>query len=484
MQADRALPRCLVFVVAMTFAALPLVGPAAPSIQTHDLAKLIQIGLLVGCAAFVLGHAITQRHPIKPSGAITLLICSVFAVLLLAGVANAQVQRAAILELALLVLLILFSALVARVFVDRDITRLAGWLLIACSALLSFAIGTRYLAGVLSEGTLLREQLIPGYSNYRFHNHVQCVTIPLLAVFVARPGASRAQYVLGFTVLALEFCWLAFTGGRATMLALAAGVCVVTVVYRFQSWRWLRAFGSCALVGAVLYWVLFAAVPSLFGIAGDYTALDTVERSVADTGQTRKLLWDLALRYIAESPWIGIGPMHFAHRINPEAAHPHNIYLQIAAEWGLPVLAIVLVFAGLGMRRLVRATRRSDNPEDATLGVGLTAACVAIAVDGAFSGNFVMPNSQLWIAFALGLAAAYVVRIEVRNAPAISRAPVGRTADIRWPIVVATVLSQVALWQGVWPEILDVSAHVDRVRAEIVTNERDNPRFWSHGWFK
>ena len=468
----------------MTFAALPLIGPAAPSIQSHDLARLIQIGLLVACAVFVFGHAIRQRQPIKAFDRMTLLICGVLAALLLAAIANAQVQHAALLELALLALLILFSALLARVFVDLDIARSAGWLLIVCGALLSFAIGTRYLAGVLSEGTLLREQLMPGYSNYRFQNHVQCVTIPLLAVFIARPGVSRAQYVLGFTVLALEFCWLAFTGGRATMLALAAGVGVVTVLYRFQSSRWLRAFGSCAFVGAVLYWVLFAAVPSLFGIAGDYTALDTVERSATDTGQTRKLLWDLALRYIAESPWLGIGPMHFAHRLNPEAAHPHNVYLQIAAEWGLPMLAMVLVLAGLGMRRLIRATRQSDNPEDADLGVGLTAVCVAIAVDGVFSGNFVMPNSQLWIAFALGLAAAYVIRVEARNAPANSQTPVGGTVDARWPIAVAILLAQVALWQGVWPQILDVSAHVDRVRAEIVANERDNPRFWSHGWFK
>ena len=488
--ADRADVRCAlkrwVIVLALfILSALPVIGPLAPETQAHDLARICQLFIFAVAAAAAL--AVLGLRPICVNTAMRGPPAAVLVVL--AWVAGASVMHAshlqpALLELSIFGSMVLLAAAFSTMFDETDRAGMALVVPTVASGVLSFMILVRYSASVGSDASILREHLIPGYSNYRFFNHVQVVTIPLIAAFAGRIDLSPRFRALAYGVLSFEFCWLAFTGGRATMLALAVGVGVVVLLYRSRSTRWLQAFGVSAVAGIVLYVLLFAAVQSLLGVAGDYTALDTVERSAAETGQIRRLLWGLALQYIAESLWVGIGPMHFAHRVNSEAAHPHNIYLQIAAEWGLPMLAIVLVLAGLGMRRLIRATRRSENGDDATLGVGLTAACVAIAVDGMFSGNFVMPNSQLWIAFSLGLAAAYVIRIEGRNAPAMLLASGGRTVDLRWPIAVAIVLSQVALWHGVWPEILDVSAHVDRVRAEVVTNWRDNPRFWSHGWIR
>ncbi|MFN3566316.1 MAG: hypothetical protein ACK4V1_10090, partial [Burkholderiaceae bacterium] len=87
---------------------------------------------------------------------------------------------------------------------------------------------------------------------------------------------------------------------------------------------------------------------------------------------------------------------------------------------------------------------------------------------------------QLWIAFAIGLAIAY----ERSAAPAMPAAGAVAAPLARWAVPALCASSQIAIWQGVWPEILDVNAHVDRVRAEIVHNVVDNPRIWSHGWVR
>ena len=33
------------------------------------------------------------------------------------------------------------------------------------------------------------------------------------------------------------------------------------------------------------------------------------------------------------NPLLGLGPAHFAYAYNGEGAHPHNFWLQLAAEW-------------------------------------------------------------------------------------------------------------------------------------------------------
>lgn len=85
------------------------------------------------------------------------------------------------------------------------------------------------------------------------------------------------------------------------------------------------------------------------------------------------------------------------------------------------------------------------------------------------------------IASAIGLSIAY---LQSANALPMFAGRVAASPGTRWTIAALCVAGQIAIWQGVWPEILDVNAHVDRVRSEIVHNVVDNPRLWSHGWFR
>lgn len=467
---------------AATFVALALapLGLVLFNLRDHDGQRIVELALLAAFAIIIAVQAILGRggaaHPNRRAIGIT----SAIAALGVLSMLQAPVARAAVLEAGLLLALALFAIGIGLTAARLGIERMLA-IPVAASLLFAFAVAVRYAAALSAQTPLLREHLLPAYSNYRFFNHVQTVTIPLLlAAAIVGPRRYGLRRWAG-AALVLEFCLLFFTGGRATMLALGIATAVIIAAFRQSARAWLLRLGMAAVAGGGLYLILFNAVPIAMGLPRDFFATDVIARSEAGVGGPREYLWRLAWQYVRESPWLGIGPMHYAHRVNLEAAHPHNVYLQLAAEWGVPFAALVVAIAAMAWFRLLRKATATATNEERALGISLVAAAAAIAVDGMFSGNFVMPISQLWIAFAIGLALAYARRTSAPSAPA---ADITAPPAARWTIVALCVASQIAIWRGVWPEILDVNAHVDRVRAEIVHNAVDNPRIWSHGWFR
>lgn len=464
----------------VAFAIAPL-GLVLFDVRDHDGQRIVQLVLLAVAAGAVVMNALSRSLAAFDPSRSAVAAWAVLGALGASSIACSAVPRAAALEAGLAVALATFALGSALAALRFGVQRLLV-IPVAASLLFVFAVAVRYAAALSAQTPLLREHLLPTYSNYRFFNHVQTVTIPLLLAAAMAAGPRRQGLRRGAgAALVLEFCLLFFTGGRATMLALGIAAAVVAAAFRQKARGWLVRLGLAAVAGGGLYVLLFNAVPVALGLPRDFFATDVLARSEAGVGGPREYLWRLTWQYIRESPWLGIGPMHYAHRVNLEAAHPHNVYLQLAAEWGVPFAALVIALAAIGLFRLLRKAKAGAADEERALGISLVAAGAAIAVDGMFSGNFVMPMSQLWIAFAIGLAIAYV---RAAGAPATTAPPVAASPYLRWAVVALCVACQIAIWRGVWPEILDVNAHVDRVRAEIVHNVVDNPRIWSHGWFR
>jgi O-antigen ligase len=277
--------------------------------------------------------------------------------------------------------------------------------------------------------------------------------------------------VAGFTLLYA-------LAGRGTLVGIAAGAAAVGLMFGRASFPTLRYLGLGAAFGLVLFALIFWLLPLAMGLppgsSADYygSRLGSVEM--------RLYLWRIALSYIEQAPWLGIGPMQYAHVPTGDAAHPHNIYLQIGAEWGLPMLVVVVLSGLLALHRLAAAVRRCATVRDRDCGVGLVLACVAIGVDGLFSGNFVMPVSQVWIAFTFGWAAAWWAAQHQDKPEALSE----KLAAVSMKRVLALALLASQLWfvWSIWPELRQLDAHIQQVMDRVPTVTM-NPRFWSHGWF-
>ncbi|HRH87675.1 MAG TPA: O-antigen ligase family protein [Rubrivivax sp.] len=436
------------------------------------MARLAQLALGVACAVFIASEA---KRRVTECGALPRgVLAALIAVLALASTLRSPDAEMAVRELGVVASMVAVALVVA--WAREPILAPARVVSIASAAYV--AVVLLVTAGVLAGQTVNRAEIFVGYDNYRFFNHVQSASLPLtvLAMTVA-PRRSRLRAVAWFAAVG-GFALLFTVAGRGTMVGIVVGAVAVAALFGRNAVATLRNLAAAAALGMLLFALLFWLLPVLTGMTPEFS--DGYYGARLGSVEARFFLWRIAQSYIEQSPWLGIGPMHYAHFHNPEAAHPHNIYLQIAAEWGVPMLLLLLGLAFWALRRFALAVRACADVRQRNCGIGLFLACVAIAVDGLFSGNFVMPVSQVWIAFTFGWAMAWMAgqRGPEQFAPAGGggRFSPGRLAAI------GLLVSQLWLVWSVWPEVRHLDEHIQQTM-ERVPNATMNPRFWSHGWF-
>ncbi len=153
--------------------------------------------------------------------------------------------------------------------------------------------------------------------------------------------------LLAFTIAALLL-----TFSRGAVIALLAQVAILAI-YNF------RKIGKRQLLGAL--GVAAMAITIFFGsnyLRGLNHQVIDVEKRVTfsngeaiTSGQERLEFWKGAVKLMMEKPLFGWGPFSFRYAYNPiqktflaNADHPHNIFLKIAVENGMPAVLFFAVF--------------------------------------------------------------------------------------------------------------------------------------------
>ena len=387
-------------------------------------------------------------------------------------------------------LVVLASTIAAEVAQNRvaALKSLAALGAIGCSLYVFNAL-VAYVSMLLLGIQAHPNDLIVGFDNYRFFNHVQTVSLPLLALLALRSGSIGSnlyRYRYGLRILIVSWWMLLFvTGGRGTLVGLLAGSSAALFFFRRDAMTWCRHMLIGAMVGLAASWVLYTCVPILFGLQPFGLLGNVAARTVEDVDSGRMSLWRLATEMTMAQPWLGAGPLHFAHvgRFLQVAAHPHNWVLQIASEWGIPAL---LCFSGLifvGLRRLTMTVPPPDanRPDRLTVLAALLATGIAIVVDGLVSGLIVMPASQLWIALYVGGAWGWTERF--KRSLAVSPASL---SCLTRGCVTAFLVMLIALGAyGLWPAGLNLPKH-EKGNERYQANHTDghlSPRVWRHGFF-
>lgn len=455
-------------------AMVPLAFLAAYIRSDHDATRALQLlALLLAAAASWFG---CWREKDRLVGWRPAIVIGVILALTMASTAMSAVPAMAWKEVALTLGLVALTLGAAQGMVRHGLRAARIAVLIGCGVY-AFVVSALTAASVASGHNVVWPALAVGYDNYRFFNHVQTAALPLLALqVVASPRGGWARWVAWFAMV-VYWVFVLCSGARGTALALAVGVVVALGMSGIRAaWPLARVLATSFLIGLAVYALVFQWMPRI-GLA---TMVEPPERSVASmsSDSARLQLWQVAADQIRSSPWLGVGPMHYAHQPNPKAAHPHNIYLQIAAEWGIPMLLGLMALAGVGLAKLRAAIKRAD-AEARAEGVGLLVACIAIIADGAVSGNFVMPVAQMWIV----LVAAWAIAWTRQHGGTPTPVQTSGARLPRWALPSLVLASQVWLFASVWDEIVDPTAHLAHVHRDIVQNAKTNPRFWSDGWF-
>lgn len=244
--------------------------------------------------------------------------------------------------------------------------------------------------------------LFSGYSNRRFFSQMQALTLPLLVLPLMCREFPRAMR--GIALVTVMAWWsLAFlVGTRAVWLTLLGMALWSWCRWRGLGRQWVRHQMVAALGGGVLFWVVFVTLPGNLGIPllTDNSRLATV--ASATNSSSRVDLWLASFHLIGQHPLLGTGPMHFAEAPGFSAAHPHNLPLQLAVEWGLPLTVVGIALVVAGMRRLFPTPAMAGT--DGPVRVCLSAALLSAVGVSLFDGLPVMPYSQVLLAGVIGWA--------------------------------------------------------------------------------
>jgi O-antigen ligase len=264
---------------------------------------------------------------------------------------------------------------------------------------------------------------------------------------------SQAQHVsfydfyVGSRITGFMSHWMTFGGEEMIVLLLLAAYLFFSGERRWKRVGWLCAvILACSMVLGftrsifllgfpigLLYLLWFwkkwlvAAVPAVVLIAfflGPHALRERIisvvdPHGAVDSNQHRAILRETGLLIIRAHPWLGIGPEQVKYQSDrwiPASAlplpvgyygHLHNVYLQYAAERGVPTLLIFLWMIAKILWDFARALRqKSATPEARFVLQGAIAVILALLAEGYAEYNF--GDSEVLTMFLAVVAFGYI----------------------------------------------------------------------------
>ena len=441
----------------------------AKTLTPHDFARLAQLGVML-----VMAIAWAFQPPTAPEGRpqAARWPLAVLGMLVTASCLHAAHPLIAAREVALFVGLFLLATQLARAFVDPA-TRDRCLDILVCGAA---AYGVIWFVLLLASVTITNEQFVPweltfGFDNARFLNHAQSIALPLCGVVLLRPAAPRWLRYAAATALITGGAILTLYVARASILGMLIAAIGTGVLFGRASFRYILTMIATLSIGAV-------AAGLIWHFRLQHVIAEPMPLSDgAFQAHFRDELFAQALSLFASSPWLGVGPMHFTNTVNPIAGHPHSIYLQTLAEYGLPATLLMCWLAFRFLGHALKGVRHLAATQP-VLAAGLVAATIAMLVDGMFSGSWVMPISQMWIATLMALLIS-VSPVNVEGALPTARSLPGKA----WRALVLCAL--IASTAMAVPEASDPVPHLHtgEPMKRPIGHLFLSFRFWSYGWF-
>lgn len=187
---------------------------------------------------------------------------------------------------------------------------------------------------------------------------------------------------------------------------------IVALAVSFSRNAWVGACAGIGLLLAIRDFRLIALLPvvaalfiaiapatmtdrfyTMFHLTEGLSGSETRAASL-QSNRDRVAMIRSGVRMVRDHPWLGLGP-DMVQRVYPQYRHPsavhqqaihlHNVPLQIAAERGLPALALWLSFVVVLLRDFARRRTRTAYPSLPTAGLAVV---VAMLAAGLFEYNF------------------------------------------------------------------------------------------------
>ncbi len=312
------------------------------------------------------------------------------------------------------------------------------------------------------------------FANVRFFSQYQAYSLLLILLPASLLNLQNnwkvLLYIVAVNCWALQ--WIVST--RAVWAGFALAVLVVLLFARHGRMTWLRLQVIAMLAGGVVFLIFSRIVASLPSATLVPNAVGSIMQRGSESVWERIALWRSALDFIMARPLLGVGPGQFGLQNYPTgAAHPHNFPLQMLSEYGLFTglagIALMVLLVVLAIKTL--RVGKSAAPDMA--GKSIAAALIMGLTDSLFSGNQIMPHSQILLCVVAGLL---VGRTSARS-PDLSI----RSLKVYYPALKLTFVV-IAMLAILATTILS-TAYLRVVKDMGPNIQRGNPHFWNYGRF-
>ena len=466
------LPICLYLVIA------PVWYPAI-AVRMYDNARLLQLGVLALVALSLLLPAV--RGAVAGAWlALGNLPRALTAVMIAGGALSASFSGAphlGALEIALVAqlgLLFLLVSAAVRVLKVKAESVLA--VAIACgAALVSVQFWVAQVSFLLEGKQFQWVSPFLDFANVRFFSQYQAYALLLIPLAAALPGMSRTWRIVVYFIAANFWALQWMVGSRAVWVGAVAGTIAVLALTRRGRMAWLGQQAMLVVSGALIY-VLFSQFVASAPGAAPVPGVNSVVEFGSQSDTDRMAMAAISLKMLGEHPLLGIGPGQWGlNQALVNSAHPHNSPLQLLSEYGLLAGAagvalgvLLLLFA---VRALRAQTQLQTHQGASPLTVSLCAALVMGLTDSLFSGNLIMPHSQI----LLCVVAGWLLGRTQATAPGGERDAGGRRSQ-------KLALAGVAMLAMSTTAVLAFE-YLDVVQLMPGNLQPRNPHFWQYGRF-
>lgn len=285
--------------------------------------------------------------------------------------------------------------------------------------LLYAMMGSTMLGMVIMSGILLAEILIVGQQGGRLSwpygdlvpgNYLAKAGLPAFSVLIALAVSSHRTIAIPAGLISLVTIAISvMTGERINFIIRACGGMLAAVVWKPKLGRLI----GLVVIEVLAIFLLFLATPTL----GNRFVDEFINQLPTQSDSPYLRVWNGGIDAFQSASVLGIGPDNYrmlCTQISADAAdvechtHPHNYYLQIAAETGLIGLVAGSVMIGsIIWFCFVSGIKNRDNVIAATAFVIPLGLFFPIQSTADFFGQW--NNIFMWSAVALALSARNVV---------------------------------------------------------------------------
>ncbi|WP_097460140.1 O-antigen ligase family protein [Mangrovitalea sediminis] len=253
----------------------------------------------------------------------------------------------------------------------------------------------------VSDGFGSIRSFIPwGFINIRYWSQVATWVLPILPLAGANAFLWKGRFWRGAIFFSgALWWWIVFISvARGTACSIFISTVFVLILFKGSAKAWFIESIKYVFGGTLLWLLLSVIVPYVF-----FGGADFPHGGLGSDGRGPLWLeaWNMALQHfplgMGGQSWLTHSILTEAYESSARFAHPHNMYLMWAAEYGwLSVVGLLILFGGVGAHlvRRLDGLAACSSLQKLSL-VSVTASVVAAMIHAGVSSVFITPASMI-----------------------------------------------------------------------------------------